>query len=492
MVLVSITLPPGLYRNGTEQQSAGRWRSANLMRWQEGRLRPVGGWRKRISDQAALTGACRAVLPWRDNDGSRWIAIGGHSKLYAMNAAGTVADITPSGFTAGLPDATVKRGYGMGTYGAGAYGTPRPDTGNASPASVWSLDTWGEFLVGLSDGDRTAYEWQLNTAADAAAIAGAPEGDALLVTPERFLMVFDGRKVSWSDQEDNTTWTPAATNQAGDFDLPTSGAVQQGLKLQRGALILTTVDAWQAAYTDPTYVYGFQRVGEGCGAISRRAAVSTDQNAVWMGADGFYAFDGYVQRLDCAVADWVFSSLNRAQKSKVTAVHNSSFSEVWWFYPSANATENDRAVAFNYKEGHWTVHALARTCGADRGVYAAPIMVGTDGYIYEHEVGVSHDGEMPYAETGPLKPGDWADFMTEVKRLVFDEETAGDYAVTVYARTLPNSPSEATHGPFVSAAGGADVLFQAGQARVRLTATRDGAGDVGPPQLDINRGDPLP
>jgi hypothetical protein len=213
---------------------------------------------------------------------------------------------------------------------------------------------------------------------------------------------------------------------------------------------------------------------------------------VWMGNDGFYAFDGYVQRLDCDVADAVFSNLNTGQRSKVTAVNNSSFSEVWWFYPSGDATENDRAVVLNYKEGHWTLHRMARTCGADRGVYATPIMVGADGFIYEHEVGVNRDGETPYAETGPLRPGEWPDNLSEIRRVVFDEEVPGDYAVTFYTRALPNASSEETQGPFVASGGRADLLFQAGQARLRLTATRDGAGDVDLPQLDITRGDPLP
>lgn len=499
-MLATINLPPGLYNNGTVMQSAGRWHAANLMRWHEGRLRPIGGWRKRISGQTALTGACRAILPWKENGGSRWIALGTHSHLYVMNAAGTVTDITPSGFTAGTANATVKRGYGMGNYGTGLYGVPRPDTGSLSEASTWSLDAWGENLVGCLAADGGVYEWDLDTGNDAAAVSNAPtDAEVLVVTPERILVVGHGRTLEWSDQEDNTTWTPAATNQAGDFDLPTSGAIQQLLKQQAGFLALTTTDAWQASYLDPTYVYGFQRVGEGCGAISRKAAVSTDQNAVWMGEGGFYLFDGYVQPLQCDVADYVFSSLNTAQKSKVTAVHNAGFSEVWWFYPSSDSTENNRAVVYNYREGHWTTHTLTRTCGAAPGVFSTPLMVDADGYIYEHEVGVSRGGALPYAETGPIKPGEalpipgWSpDYMMEVQRIVPDEDVPATYYTWFYAKNLPCSAVEHEYGPYSPANGSADVLFQAGQFRLRLAARYDTSGDVGPPRLDIIQGDPIP
>ncbi len=65
MALTALRIPPGVYRNGTEYQSAGRWFDANLVRWFEGTLRPWGGWRKRSSSQ--LTGSCRGLITWRDN-----------------------------------------------------------------------------------------------------------------------------------------------------------------------------------------------------------------------------------------------------------------------------------------------------------------------------------------------------------------------------------------------------------------------------------------
>ena len=103
MALIPLKIPPGVYRNGSEYQSAGRWFDANLVRWFENTLRPIGGWRKRSASQ--MTGSCRGLLTWRDNSANRWIAAGTHTKLYAMNEAGTLKEITPTGFTAGIADA---------------------------------------------------------------------------------------------------------------------------------------------------------------------------------------------------------------------------------------------------------------------------------------------------------------------------------------------------------------------------------------------------
>ena len=45
-MLLPITLPPGVYKNGTDYQAKGRWFDSSLVRWYEDTIRPVGGWRK--------------------------------------------------------------------------------------------------------------------------------------------------------------------------------------------------------------------------------------------------------------------------------------------------------------------------------------------------------------------------------------------------------------------------------------------------------------
>ncbi|HSG62442.1 MAG TPA: hypothetical protein VLA24_13530, partial [Pseudomonadales bacterium] len=113
---IPLKLPPGIYRNGTEYQSSGRWYDANLVRWYENTLRPIGGWRKRATAQ--MSGSCRGLITWRDNSANRWIAAGTHTHLYVMNESGTLKDITPSGFTSGYANSTVLTGYGYGSYGS--------------------------------------------------------------------------------------------------------------------------------------------------------------------------------------------------------------------------------------------------------------------------------------------------------------------------------------------------------------------------------------
>jgi hypothetical protein len=468
---IPIKLPPGVFRNGTEYQSAGRWYDANLVRWFENTLRPMGGWRKRATGQ--MSGLCRGFLTWRDNDGDRWIAAGTHTKLYAMNEAGTLKEITPTSFTSGAANAIVGTGYGASTYGSLAYGTARPDMGSITPATTWSMDTWGEYLVACSNADGKLYEWQLGftTPTIAAAITNAPTGNkALLVTQERILFALGAggnpRKVQWCDQENNTLWTPAGDNLAGDYELATPGTLMAGKRVKGVNLLFTDVDVHTAQYVGAPFVYGFEKAGSGCGLISTQSVAAIDTAAIWMSKSGFWMYDGYVKPLPSDVSDYVFGNMNFNQSSKVYAVHNSQFGEIWWYYPSSQSTENDSYVTFNYRENHWNIGTLARTAGTDAGVFISPLMVSTDGYIYEHEVGFAYDSASLYAESGPVQLGNGDNIMS-VRQVVPDEQTLGEAVVSFKTRNYPTG-TQSTFGPY-TAANPTSVRFSGRQVNVKVT-----------------------
>jgi len=449
MAYIPLQIPPGVFKNGTEYQAKGRWNGSNLIRWFEGTIRPVGGWRKRTTTQ--LSGKARGLINWRDNSNNRRIAVGTHTNLYVLSETNTLTDITPASFTTGDANAVQKIGYGYSTYGSFAYGVARPDLGSVTPATTWSMDTWGEYLVACSSKDGKLLEWQLDTGADAAAITNAPTScSGLIVTQERFLFALGAggnpRKVQWCDQENNTVWTPAATNQAGDFELTTVGSLQCAKRVRGTTILFTDVDVHTATYIGPPFIYSFERVGTGCGVISKQAVAATDNACIWMSGSGFWIYDGFVKPLVSDVSDFVFGNLNTTQASKVYCVHNSAFGEIWWYYPSLSTNENDSYVSYNYRENHWAIGTLARTCGTDRGIFSNPILVSDDSYVYEHEVGNNYDSQTLFAESGPIELGN-GDRVMNLTGLIPDEKTAGDVRASFSTRFYPNT-TEYTYGPY--------------------------------------------
>lgn len=488
MSLVKIELPPGLSRRGTLYQNMGRYYDANFVRWFEGGLKPIGGWTERIT--TAITGKGRACLVWRANDNTRFFAVGTEQKLYVATPNRTaMVDITPAGFTTGRADAATGGGYNVGLYGVGTYGTPRSDTtALAYEASQWTLDTFGQNLVGCMADDGDLYAWALDVTTPAAVMSGAPTGClGLVVTPEGFVMALgaggDRRKLQWSDRGDDTTWTPSATNQAGDYDVQTQGQLMAGRRTRALTLIWSDLDAFVANYVGLPFVYDIQRVGENAGIISRGAHIAVDGRVFWWGTNGFHMWDGAaVQDIPCEVYEDTIKGLNYTQRSKITAMGQAQFGEVWWFFPSSASTENDMAVVYNYKEVHWNLHEISRLSGFDRGVYNDPLMVGNDGKVYNHETGTSWSSD-PYAETGFFEIGE-GDRITKVREIVFDERTEGDVDLTLYGRDWNNS-SDTTYGPYAAPN---PVSVRAAARAFRQRVTFQGAGMWGAPRFDIVSG----
>tara|TARA_X000001036_G_scaffold417210_1_gene434981 strand:- start:296 stop:2122 length:1827 start_codon:yes stop_codon:yes gene_type:complete len=463
MPLIPLDLKAGFYRNGTDLDASNRWRDGSLVRWRDGSLRPIGGW------QSMKSGFCanpiRGAHAWEDNGGTAYFAAGSYNELKAMTGAGTVYTITPSAMSAGREDAALNLGYGGGFYGTGYYGTQRPATGTYSEATSWSLDNFGQYLLGVHFDTGTLVEWQLGSSAVAAPVANAPINNlGLVVTEERFVFLLGAggnpRRVAFSDKENNTVWTPAATNEAGDIDLQTTGQIMQGLKTRGQTLIITDSDAFAAKYIGPPYVYGFDRVGTSCGAVSRMSAVDTDMGAFWMGQKGFFTFDGNsIKELSCEVHDYVFDDINVNQQSKIWGFSNAEFSEVWWFYPSAGSLEIDRYVALDLLENHWLIGDLSRTGGVPRGVFRTPLMGGERAETITYDVTVANDSGNKYflsgysgsAPTISLKKGN---------TYIFDQSDATNSTHPIQFSTT----SDGTHGGGSAYSSGVTSVGTAGSA----------------------------
>jgi hypothetical protein len=167
-------------------------------------------------------------------------------------------------------------------------------------------------------------------------------------------------RVQWSDQENNAVYTASATNKAGGFTLNTVSQLQCGVRGRGVTFVWSDTDLFGFYPTYNQFVYGYERLGQNCGAASQNAACIVGEVAYWMGVDGFYCYDGQVQRLDCDINDYVFgdpnngvaADLNIDQRAKVHVRVNTLFEEIWFSYPSADSTECNRVAIFNYPQRH--------------------------------------------------------------------------------------------------------------------------------------------
>lgn len=329
------------------------------------------------------------------------ITASGNASATATGGGGSVTAkyLLPFGYA----DANYAYGYGIGPYGEGAYGVAQATSNVLNEPRTWSLDNWGEQMI-ASPSNGAIYAWvpPSTPLTRAAIITNAPIYNAAVIVgmPQQQIIAFgaevlgtqDPLLVRWSDSGDFTVWLASQTNLAGSYRIPRGSRIVAGLAGPQQILIWTNEGLWLMQFIGLPFVYSFTQVGFGTPLMAPKAATIGAGTAYWMGADNFYHYDGSVKVLPCTVWDSVFGNLNALQKNKIFTGLNSLFNEIFWFYPSANSTEVDSYVKYNWVDQVWDAGLLTRTAWEDKVQSDYPLAVTSDGVMYAHEATATADG----------------------------------------------------------------------------------------------------
>ena len=500
MALLPITPPAGIVTNGTTYSNKGRWTDGDLIRFQNGHLRPIGGWEKLKS--TALTGTPTGMHAWNDNYGNKILAVGTRSKVYVLNQDAWT-DITPSGFVGDTANDPL--GFGAYQYGKEDYGDARSTSGLLFDTDSFSFDNWGEHLIFCCSSDGKIYKWRphgggVNTPDTiATVVTNAPTGNSgVIITNERHMVALgsgsDPRKVAWSDREDNTTWTAAATNTAGDLNVPSSGRVIAAEKWQTDIILFTDTGIARMYYTGSPFLYGIQDAGTNCKVVSSRSIVSAGNFLAWMGENSLFIFDGAVKELPCEVHDYIFDDLNYGRRKTIAGGHNSNFNEIMWFFPSTDSLKPNKYVIWNYLENSWSVGSMDRGCYIDQGVFDYPIACDNDGFVYQHESielfnSPNLGSAVPFAKTGPIEIGN-GDKCVQVNQIIPDSEanTLPGVTLSFTGRYTPLGPqSDFGSFSFDSTDGYTDARFTAREVQMKVTGSTDQSFQVGDIRFNVKQ-----
>ena len=354
----------------------------------------------------------------------------------------------------------LNNGVGGTGWGAGAWGGINPDLtefGWGDPANItttsqirlWTHDNFGEDLL-INPRDDAIYYWdKSNGLATNAVLLSSLSGasdvptiakQVLVSDIDRHIIVFgantigtttqDPLLIRFGSQESLTNFTPDTTNTAGDLRLSSGSTFVQAVETKQQILIFTDTSLFSMRFIGPPFTFGLQELSKNITIMSPNSAVAVDDVVFWMGKDNFYIYTGRTQQIACTVRDKVFLDFNEEQSSKVVAGVNSQWSEIWWFYPSANSGDNDKYVIYNYANQTWYYGTLARTAWHDRGIRRYPIGADSN-YLFDHENGNDDDGSAMTAsiESSQIDIGDGYQF-TFIKQLLPDITFEGSTSTT--------------------------------------------------------------
>lgn len=402
-------------------------------------------------------------------DTDNYLVDTGGSATIGSTAGGGSSVTAEYQINVGLDLGSIGIGWGSGSWGSGGWSFATATLTPSEILRLWSSDNFGVDLVfNVSDGG--IYYWDASSGLTNRGVAledltgaNSPPTVArkVIVSDEtRQIICFgcnpigsatqDMTLIRWSDFESATEWFPSTTNAAGDLLVGSESVIITALKTKQEILVWTEDALFSLKYIGAPFYYGLDRIGNGTGIIGQNAAVDADNVVYWMGLEQFYAYDGRVQQIPCAVREYVFDNLNRSQAGKIYGGTNRGDGEIIWFYPSANSQENDRYVVYNYQQNVWYYGQLARTAWIDRDNDANPIGAGTDGYLYRHEDGLDDGSTSPasainaYIESSDVEIEDGTSFIFSrecIPDLSFNGSTAPEPTVkfTIEGRKEPGA-----------------------------------------------------
>ena len=387
------------------------------------------------------------------------------------------------------PVSTAGYGWGAGTWGASTWGTSRAGLTGVEAVQLdsgkWSLDNWGEDMIAqqLNGG---LYYWDTSVGtgprATSTTVSAAPTKSLLTIVSgtDRHVVCFgtettigstgtqDNMFIRWCDQENVNDCTPSTTNTDGSQRL-TDGTSFISAKRSRGAVLIWSDTAmYQMQLVGAPFTFGFSQLGANCGAAGLNSTIDVNGTSFWMGKDSFFMFDGSVQKLRCAVEDYVFKDISEGSQRDTFAANNGEFNEVTWFYPSSGSSVIDRCVTYNYADQVWYVGTLDRSSWIDKGIYSYPYATTYDSsdtastistitgltagraYMYSQEFGSNAEGAAitAYVESGDFVIPQAGEYLMSIKRFIPDfKNLTGTVNVTLKFRDYPTS-TQKTIGPF--------------------------------------------
>ena len=158
----------------------------------------------------------------------------------------------------------------------------------------WDVAQFGAKMI-LANGIDKLQAWELNSSTYFGDLsASAPIAKFVTVVRDFVVSANDGTdtsKVSWSDINDETNWTPSVTTQADSQFIPDGGDIT-GLAGGEYGLVFLERAIYRMSYAGSPLFFQFDAISRSLGCISNGSIAQYGGLTYFLADDGFYVCDG--------------------------------------------------------------------------------------------------------------------------------------------------------------------------------------------------------
>jgi hypothetical protein len=403
--------------------------------WQNNTTSAIGSGPTTISLSAAFTSNANNLWQWDiayDSGGTAALTVIGHPGLNLTNIDNTIdTPIMIGDFPYGamtklgiFTAATVLNSTTTATITPNNYlvGIGQTVTGTGIPANTTiTAVTQGATTTTITlSNAATVTSTQTLTYDNNLAVSGG----CVMLYPYLFIYGNDGLLQN-SSAGDFQNWVAADANS----NNVSATKIVKGMPLRGGTTSpaglfwsldqLTRVSYAPQTVGSSTVYWRYDIISTQTSIMSSQCVIEYDGIYYWCGTDRFLMYNGVVQEvLNTMNFNYFFDNLNYNQRQKVWVSKVTRWGEIWWFFPSGDATECNDAVIYNVREKVWydagTAIGARRSAGVFSEVFKYPIWADNeanssgDYTIWQHEAGANQvyltqvDAVESYFETNSL------------------------------------------------------------------------------------------
>jgi hypothetical protein len=287
----------------------------------------------------------------------------GTTKLYKFNSANTnLVDVSKSG---GYATATGERFY---------------------------FTQFGDVVI-ASNGTDKLQGWTLGSSTAFADLdSSAPTAHYVTVVRDFVVAantLSNPNRVYWSDINDETDWTPAASSQSDHQDIADGGDVM-GITGGEFGIVLTERSVVRMSYIGSPFFFQFDSIARGVGCITPNSVAQYASVTFFLSDDGFYSCDGQtVKNIGAEKVDkFFFADCNLNKLNEMSAAVDPLKKLVIWNYTDGFAQK--KQLIYNLTLGKWSY--ASTTASFINNVYTPSVALESlDLYGTMDSLGVSLD-----------------------------------------------------------------------------------------------------